>query len=520
MDWSMLEGEGESSSPPCQAQQPLQGLGAADTVRIRDEIYARLLEIKNEEAMCNPNFRYELDAHLNRFPLSYAMDVMGIDRIEDIVVHKGLLAKAKDSNKRPSFNARLLKVEDLNPDERKDAELIGNGKFAVDNPSRRSGTSFGPVHKITFSTRDRPKLLSQLSTLLSDVGLNIQEAHVFSTNDGFSLDVFSVDGWFTESTDELSKELQLAIDKTEESLSRSSRLELGRDLAIQTYLADWEIDMQLVEKGEKIGSGSCGDLYHGLYQGQEVAIKILKFEHLTHSVEVEFADEVNILRNIEHRNVVCFIGACTKPRLCLVTEYMSSGSVYDFLHKNQNLLELPMLLKIALDVCKGMEYLHEKGIIHRDLKTANLLMHKNGVVKVADFGVARFQNHEGIMTAETGTYRWMAPEVINHQPYDERADVFSFAIVLWELATSKVPYDTMTPVQAAIGVRQGLRPSVPEYVHPRLGDLMQRCWKAIPSERPPFSKLTSEFEDFLQQVTVEKQQQINKRTLRQKKRRK
>lgn len=67
----MLEGEGESSSPPCQAQQPLQGLGAADTVRIRDEIYARLLEIKNEEAMCNPNFRYELDAHLNRFPLRY-----------------------------------------------------------------------------------------------------------------------------------------------------------------------------------------------------------------------------------------------------------------------------------------------------------------------------------------------------------------------------------------------------------------------------------------------------------------
>jgi serine/threonine protein kinase len=65
-------------------------------------------------------------------------------------------------------------------------------------------------------------------------------------------------------------------------------------------------------------------------------------------------------------------------------------------------------------------------------------MDKDHVVKVADFGVARFQDQGGIMTAETGTYRWMAPEVINHQPYDNKADVFSFAIVLWELVTSKV----------------------------------------------------------------------------------
>ncbi|XP_010245293.2 PREDICTED: serine/threonine-protein kinase STY46-like [Nelumbo nucifera] len=122
------------------------------------------------------------------------------------------------------------------------------------------------------------------------------------------------------------------------------------------------------------------------------------------------------------------------------------------------------------------------------------------VVKVADFGVARFQNQGGEMTAETGTYRWMAPEVINHQPYDQKADVFSFSIVLWELTTGKVPYETMTPLQAALGVRQGLRPALPEKTHPKPLDLMQRCWEAVPSKRPSFSEIVAELEEFLQEI--------------------
>jgi serine/threonine protein kinase len=101
-----------------------------------------------------------------------------------------------------------------------------------------------------------------------------------------------------------------------------------------------------------------------------------------------------------------------------------------------------------------MSYLHQNNIIHRDLKAANLLMDENEVVKVADFGVARVKAQTGVMTAETGTYRWMAPEVIEHKPYDHKADVFSYGIVLWELLTGKLPYEYMTPLQAAVGVVQ------------------------------------------------------------------
>ncbi|CAN1235032.1 Serine/threonine-protein kinase STY17, partial [Linum perenne] len=241
--------------------------------------------------------------------------------------------------------------------------------------------------------------------------------------------------------------------------------------------------------------------YRGVYLGQDVAIKVLRSEHLNSSQVDEFSHEVAILREVQHINVVQFVGACTEyPNLCIVTEYMPGGSLYDYLHKNHDSLKLSQLLKFAIDVSKGMEYLHQNNIIHRDLKTANLLMDADNVVKVADFGIARFQNQGGVMTAETGTYRWMAPEVINHQPYDQKADVFSFAIVLWELVTAKVPYETMTPLQAALGVRQGKRPEIPENLHPGLSDLMQRCWETDPVNRPPFSEITVELERLLEEI--------------------
>ena len=99
----------------------------------------------------------------------------------------------------------------------------------------------------------------------------------------------------------------------------------------------------------------------------------------------------------------------------------------------------------------------------------------------------------GEMTAETGTYRWMAPEVIKHAKYDERIDVFSFAIILWELLTSRLPYADMPSLAAAAGVvERGLRPPVPPDTPPAVADLMQRCWAADPVMRPPFTRICEE----------------------------
>ncbi|GMH17102.1 hypothetical protein Nepgr_018943 [Nepenthes gracilis] len=526
-----IEGVGESSSPP-------RCFGSMSSYDIRNDVYNRLIESGNEEAISIPDFREQFDAHFNRLPASYGLDV-NIDRAEDVLLHQKLLALAKDPEKRPVFHVRFLENFWTRADDIEDQDAVGAVSasrtcFNLDHEehvpsnyrSRNPGTEFEPcsklkdhdldvrqssgeaekrkevshVHEVIFSTVDKPKLLSQLSALLSDIGLNIREAHVFSTNDGYSLDVFVVDGWLVEDTDGLCKAMEEAIAKSEGSWSGSSHSQSSAEKvpAAQAKPGNWEIDRRLLKIGEKIASGSCGDLYRGVYLFQDVAIKILRSKHLTEASEEEFAQEVSILREVRHKNVVRFIGACTKsPHLCIVTEYLPGGNLYNYLHKNNRILELSKLLKFAIDVCKGMEYLHNNNIIHRDLKTANLLMDIHQVVKVADFGVARFLNQEGIMTAETGTYRWMAPEVINHQPYDQKADVFSFAIVLWELVTAKVPYETMTPLQAALGVRQGLRPELPENAHPWLLDIMQRCWDPAPSNRPPFYVIRFELEELL-----------------------
>lgn len=223
-----------------------------------------------------------------------------------------------------------------------------------------------------------------------------------------------------------------------------------------------------------------------------MAIKVLKDDNLNETVRREFAQEIHIMRKLRHKNVVQFIGASTRPpHFFIVTEYMSGGSIHDFLHQQKGVLSFPSLLRVAVDVSKGMNYLHQKNIIHRDLKAANLLMDEDGVVKVADFGVARVQAQSGVMTAETGTYRWMAPEVIEHRPYDRKADVYSFGIVLWELLTGQLPYENLTPLQAAIGVVQkGLRPKIPRYAHPMIVDLLKKCWLQDPSLRPEFSEIT------------------------------
>ncbi|KAI6691094.1 hypothetical protein NL676_027922 [Syzygium grande] len=501
----LIEGVGESSSPPRSFVGSLTG-----SYDVRGDVYARLVEAGNEDNVGNPEFRDLLEAHFNRLPSSYLLDV-NMDRVEDVLLHQKLLIQAKEPGKRPVFHVRFLesipakadgtilpsensngdvanefepcsKLEDLNLDVRKISNDV-HGRYPPETNSKRQEISSVPIHEVIFSTVDKPKLLSQLSALLSDIGLNIREAHVFSTTDGYSLDVFVVDGWYSEDTDGLNEAMVKAIARNKESWSGSSHSSsaVEKALAAHAKSADGEIDRRLLKIGERIGSGSCGDLHRGDYLGQDVAVKILKSEQLNDTLQDEFAQEVAILRQVQHKNIVRFIGACTKPpHFCIVTEYMPGGSLYSYLQKNRNVLKLPQLLKFAIDVCKGMDYLHKSNIIHRDLKTANLLMDNHNVVKEL-----------------TG---WMAPEVINHQPYDEKADIFSFAVVLWELITAKIPYENMTPLQAALGVRQGLRPELPENAHPKLLELMQRCWEAEPGKRPAFSEITIELEHLFQEV--------------------
>ena len=200
---------------------------------------------------------------------------------------------------------------------------------------------------------------------------------------------------------------------------------------------DFEIDVEHIQILSKIASSTFGHVYKGQYYGQDVAVKIIKDVMENPQLHNEFMQEVSIMKKVRHQNVVQFIGACTvQPSLCILFEYMEGGSVHDYLRKGP--ISLLDVLKIALDVARGMDYLHRRHIIHRDLKAANLLINGTGTVKIADFGVARILDGTSCSTAETGTYRWMAPEVIEHKEYNHKVDVFSFSILLWELLTGEV----------------------------------------------------------------------------------
>ncbi|KAL6965147.1 Serine/threonine-protein kinase sty46 [Sarracenia purpurea var. burkii] len=509
-------------------------------IEVYNEVLRSLKETNNQEAK-EPGFDDELWAHFNRLPTRYALDV-NVERAEDVLLHKRLLQLAHN---RPAFEIRLVQVppisdgntayytqssyvrtegaQSIHPPPAFGSSpnlealaLESNKSQGLDGDKDISHIQYSrPLHEITFSTGDKPKLLSQnlqLTALLSEIGLNIQEAHAFSTVDGYSLDVFVVDGWPYEEIEQLRTALEKKLLKIEkQSWPNSSPMGEQEQTVIKPELDHleipndgtdvWEIDPQLLKFERKVASGTYSDLYKGIYYSQEVAIKILKAESVDSKLQREFAQEVFIMRKVRHKNVVQFIGACTKPpSLCIVTEYMSGGSVYDYLHKQFSSFTLPSLLRVAIDISKGMTYLHQNNIIHRDLKSANLLMEENGMVKVADFGVARVKAQSGIMTAETGTYRWMAPEVIEHKAYDHKADVFSFGIVLWELITGKIPYEYLTPLQAAVGVvKNGLRPTIPKNTHPKLAALLERCWQQDPTLRPDFSKII----DILQQIAKE-----------------
>ncbi|KAG5065094.1 hypothetical protein AAZX31_04G019400 [Glycine max] len=506
-------------------------------VGVYNEVLCRLRELNVPEAMV-PGFEDELWAHFYRLPSRYALD-MNVERAQDVLMHKRLLdiARAPTTAFGPAVEVRLVQVgsasaghssKSLHSNSQskvcpEDSGIPGNMSFHPP-PALGSSTNMElalgesqlqvrdrdnylnfyahyarPIHEITISTNDKPKLLSQLTSLLSETGLDIQEAHAFSTIDGYSLDVFVVGGWAVEETEKLKYELAKKVQRLQQpQLKKNGSLPTAKQEQTRMNFI-WRIGAGCLRYENKIASGPFSDLYKGTFCNQDVAIKVLKHESLNDNMLREFAQEVYILSKIQHKNVVKFVGACTKPpNLYLVTEYMSGGSMFDFLHKQKTVLALPSLLKVAIDVSEGMKYLHQNDIIHRDLKAANLLIDENGVVKVSDFGVARVHDQSGIMTAETGTYRWMAPEVIEHKPYDQKADVFSFGIVLWEMLTGKLPYEHLSPLQAAVGVIQkGLRPQIPRHTHPKLVELLHWCWHQDSSLRPHFS----EIQEFLLRVT-------------------
>jgi len=281
---------------------------------------------------------------------------------------------------------------------------------------------------------------------------------------------------------------------------------------------EWEIDPNALTIMEKLGEGEFGVVHKARWYGSFVAVKILKGS--SDIALGDFRSEIEILQKVHHPNAVQFLGACTtREPYILVTELMTGGSLADAFRRPE---AFPMRrgLEIALDAARGLAYMHNRNpnpIIHRDLKPGNLMLSGSqyqsqhdvvfdqGIVKLADFGLSKtlpWNKHADMqsldakfrLTGETGSYRYMAPEVFRHEPYNNRVDVYSFSMIAYQLFEHLPPFAGIDPVEAA---RQAaLFDRRPEFlllqgtgVKEELRGLIEKCWSPDPGSRPSFDKI-------------------------------
>lgn len=251
---------------------------------------------------------------------------------------------------------------------------------------------------------------------------------------------------------------------------------------------------------EVIGLGGFGEVSIGYFlpTGIKVAIKKLHFlENNKRNMQL-YQREVLTHATLRHRFLVPFIGFTNKPPFCIVTKYMENGSLYKILHCEDGKTKLTptQLTMIAYGISVGMQYLHSHNIIHRDLKTQNVLLDEQYMPIIADFGSSRKLDSVQAMTGLFGTTNYMAPEFIHGEEYDEKVDVYSFGLILWELFTKCVPFDGLESAQVIFLVFiQQTRPPIPENTPQPLAKLIECCWAQNPKDRPPFQKIIPLFEN-------------------------
>ncbi|MED6210226.1 hypothetical protein PIB30_062167 [Stylosanthes scabra] len=255
----------------------------------------------------------------------------------------------------------------------------------------------------------------------------------------------------------------------------------------------------------RIGKGSFGEILKAYWRGTPVAVKrILPSLSDDRLVIQDFRHEVNLLVKLRHPNIVQFLGAVTdRTPLMLITEYLRGGDLHQYL-KDKGSLSPSTAVNFSMDIARGMAYLHNEPnvIIHRDLKPRNVLLVNSSAdhLKVGDFGLSKIikvKNAHDVykMTGETGSYRYMAPEVFKHRRYDKKVDVYSFAMILYEMLEGEPPFASYEPYDAAKRAAEGHRPTFRAKGYtPELQELTLQCWAADMNQRPSFIDILKRLE--------------------------
>eukprot|EP01087_Luapelamoeba_hula_P004749 TRINITY_DN146_c0_g1_i2.p1 TRINITY_DN146_c0_g1~~TRINITY_DN146_c0_g1_i2.p1 ORF type:complete len:642 (-),score=121.19 TRINITY_DN146_c0_g1_i2:75-2000(-) len=270
----------------------------------------------------------------------------------------------------------------------------------------------------------------------------------------------------------------------------------------------WDIRFSDLKFGEQIGVGAFGSVHKGTYFGTSIAVKTV-FTEGDETNLMYLMREINVLKGCRHPHIVQFMGISndsTNALLHIVTEYVKDGDLRNKLKEPKVKIPWDLRAKVARDLASAMAYLHSNNIIHRDLKSKNILVDSNWDIKLCDFGFARTCEQKKRPMTLCGTEAWMAPEIIVGQPYGPAADVFSYGIVLCEIVSRGKVSHTLTR-----NADDGFCFSVPKYLEILPPDCPEDFKSAIteacayePENRPGFTDLSEHFELLHKDLDVER----------------
>uniref|UniRef100_A0A0E0DCN2 mitogen-activated protein kinase kinase kinase n=1 Tax=Oryza meridionalis TaxID=40149 RepID=A0A0E0DCN2_9ORYZ len=248
-------------------------------------------------------------------------------------------------------------------------------------------------------------------------------------------------------------------------------------------------------RGSFLGRGSFGMVFEGITnEGVFFAVKEVYLDDQGRYDDAQqcifqLQQEIALLSRLQHNNIVQYYGTDKEDsKLYVFLELMSQGSLASLYQKYR--LRNSHVSRYTKQILNGLIYLHDRNIVHRDVKCGNTLVHRNGSVKLADFGIAKEINKFSVLKSCEGSVYWMAPEVVNpKRTYGTAADIWSLGCTVLEMLTRQLPYPNLEWAQALFKIGRGEPPAIPKYLSKEARDFISQCLRPNPDDRPSASKL-------------------------------
>ncbi|KAJ3339944.1 copper transport protein ctr1 [Gonapodya sp. JEL0774] len=311
---------------------------------------------------------------------------------------------------------------------------------------------------------------------------------------------------------ELRRQFAMAMSSSKAFVPKNDLVSEAMRALIDDFVVPWS-ELKLMKR---LGGGAFGEVHLAKWRGiDDVAVKILK-SNTTFSMRreingdgtaipnnyrtgmskedqkanEEFMNELKLMAKLRHPNIVQLMAVVLEPnRKALIMEFMPAGSLFDVVTKRS--LTWPQIISIANDIAKGCAYLIKMGVLHRDLKSGNVMVRDDlSAAKICDFGLS--QNLRAKSKDVVGSIRWIAPELFDLTPNTEKSDVFAFGMILYELVSRRLPFHEYNDEQVEASYRRGLRPPIPEKVPAGFKSIIEHCWHQDPGKRPTFVQMIEE----------------------------